>query len=220
MRGWLRVSWIRSVPILAIGLAWTWSAAAEPGRHLIYAHGRIVQIEQQRRPRHPEFGFYELDPILDAFRQRGFTVTSDLRPRDQSLGDAADRVVAQVRTLLRAGVPARRIAIVGASMGGYVTLLAATRLREPELRVAVLGVCLSERVQALQKEEGQLPSGRILAIRERSDALTESCAAWVPARAPQGLRDAREQVLDTGLRHGFLYRPLPEWVEPVVAWTR
>jgi hypothetical protein len=27
-------------------------------------------------------------------------------------------------------------------------------------------------------------------------------------------------VLDTGLGHGFLFRPVPEWVEPVVAWAR
>jgi hypothetical protein len=29
----------------------------------------------------------------------------------------------------------------------------------------------------------------------------------------------REILLDTGLRHGFLYRPLREWVEPVVDWA-
>lgn len=23
----------------------------------------------------------------------------------------------------------------------------------------------------------------------------------------------------TGLAHGFLYRPLPEWVDPVVEWA-
>jgi len=30
---------------------------------------------------------------------------------------------------------------------------------------------------------------------------------------------AREMVLNTGLSHGFFYRPLPEWVDPVVAWA-
>lgn len=38
-------------------------------------------------------------------------------------------------------------------------------------------------------------------------------AAWRCGRV------ARELVLDTGLRHGFLYRPLPAWVEPVARWA-
>jgi pimeloyl-ACP methyl ester carboxylesterase len=160
-----------------------------------------------------------LDQILDTFRERGFEVTSVLRPREQSVDEAAGRVVAQVRALRQAGVPATHITILGASMGGYVTLLAATRLREPELRVAVLGVCLSERVQALQAREGRPPEGHLLAIREQSDTLTESCAPWSPTQAPRSLRSAREQMLHTGLRHGFLYRPLTEWVEPVLEWA-
>jgi hypothetical protein len=28
----------------------------------------------------------------------------------------------------------------------------------------------------------------------------------------------REIVLRTGLGHGFIYRPLPEWVNPAVEW--
>lgn len=195
-------------------------APAAPTRHLIYLHGRIVQLQQQRRPLHPEFGPYELDQIADAFRKRGFQVTSDVRPKDASVSAAADQVVAQAQALLRAGVPAERITIVGASMGGHITLLAAARLREPALRIAVLGVCLSERVQALQAEEGRPPSGHVLTIREQSDTLTEDCVPWTPARAPQGLRDARERVVHTGLGHGFLYRPLPEWLEPVLDWAR
>ena len=39
-------------------------------RHLIYLHGRIVQEQQSARPRHPQFGYYELEEILDAFRDR------------------------------------------------------------------------------------------------------------------------------------------------------
>ncbi len=32
-------------------------------------------------------------------------------------------------------------------------------------------------------------------------------------------RVAREIVVHTGLGHGFLYRPLPEWLNPVVEWA-
>ena len=29
----------------------------------------------------------------------------------------------------------------------------------------------------------------------------------------------KEIELNTGLKHGFLYKPLAEWVEPVVRWA-
>jgi hypothetical protein len=34
-----------------------------------------------------------------------------------------------------------------------------------------------------------------------------------------GLPAVREIVLRTGLGHGFLYRPLPEWMTPALAWA-
>ncbi|HEY7923126.1 MAG TPA: hypothetical protein VII62_08090, partial [Vicinamibacteria bacterium] len=50
------------------------SAGEPPARHLIYLHGRIVQEQQSARPKHPEFGYYELDRIVETFEKRGFTV--------------------------------------------------------------------------------------------------------------------------------------------------
>ena len=35
------------------------------------------------------------------------------------------------------------------------------------------------------------------------------------ASRPGGSRSS-----DTGLRHGFLYRPLSEWMGPVIRWAR
>lgn len=49
-------------------------------RHLIYLHGRIVQEQQSARPRHPQFGYDELEKILEAFRERGFDVSGEIRP--------------------------------------------------------------------------------------------------------------------------------------------
>jgi hypothetical protein len=94
---------------------------------LIYLHGRIVQEQQSARPRHPRFGYYELEGILAAFRDRGFVVSGEIRP------------------------------------------------------------------------------------------MTRSCPSWT--NDPSSGLAAREIVLATGLGHGFLYRPLPEWVDPVVEWA-
>jgi pimeloyl-ACP methyl ester carboxylesterase len=188
-------------------------------RHLIYLHGRIVQDRQSPRPQHPRFGFYELEKIRDTFEDRGFTVSAEIRPESISVSDAADRVVEQVRELLDSGVPAERITVVGASMGAGIALLASTRLQNPDLRFAVLGTCLATNVPYLESREGRAPSGKILAIREASDDVVGPCPRWEEALSPGPSRVVREIVLDTGLSHGFLYRPLPEWVDPVVDWA-
>jgi len=190
-----------------------------PPRHLIYLHGRIVQEQQSARPLSPQFGYYELGKILDAFRDRGFVVSGEIRPKPATVSDAADRVVGQVRLLLASGVTADHVTVVGGSMGAAIALLAAARLRDPEVRFAVLGACLSGSVRGLVNDEGNAPGGHVLAIREASDETTTPCPAWTGDAGAAPALVAREIVLDTGLGHGFLYRPIPEWVDPVAAWA-
>jgi pimeloyl-ACP methyl ester carboxylesterase len=195
------------------------TAQEAAARHLIYLHGRIVQDQQSARPRHPRFGYYEVEAILAAFRKRGFAVSGEIRPKSASVAESADRVATQVRLLLDSGVPADHVTVVGASMGAGIALVAAARLHEPGLRFAILGACLSENVRAMTARGGRGPSGHVLSIREASDEATEPCAPWKndPGRFPS--LEAREKVLHTGLAHGFLYCPLPEWVDPVVEWA-
>jgi hypothetical protein len=59
----------------------------------------------------------------------------------------------------------------------------------------------------------------VLSIREASDDTTEPCPFWEDPSSPKAQLRVREIVLHTGLGHGFLYRPLPEWVGPVVDWA-
>ncbi|MDQ2979369.1 MAG: hypothetical protein M3R62_09115 [Acidobacteriota bacterium] len=195
------------------------AAEASPPRHLIYLHGRIVQSQQSARPRHPQFGYYELESILGAFRDRGFVVSGEIRPRAASVSGSANQVVAQVRRLLESGVPADRVTVVGASMGAGIALVASARLQNPNLRFCVLGACLSESVRGLLADEGKAPSGHLLSIREASDDSTGACPPWKNDVESRSRLIVRELVLDTGLGHGFLYRPLPEWVDPVVEWA-
>jgi pimeloyl-ACP methyl ester carboxylesterase len=142
-----------------------------------------------------------------------------MRPKDASLIVSAERVVGQVQRLLASGVPASRITVVGASMGAAIALRASQRLQNPDLRYCVLGACLSQSVPLLLAEYGKRPAGRVLAIRETSDETSEPCPTWSGDVGPQATLVVREIVVNTGLRHGFLYRPLPEWVDPVVEWA-
>jgi pimeloyl-ACP methyl ester carboxylesterase len=192
---------------------------ATRSRHLIYLHGRIVQEQQSARPRHPQFGYYELEKILDAFRDRGFDVSGEIRPKAASLSESADRVVAQVRRLLESGVPADHVTVVGASMGAAIAFRASAQLQNPDVRFCVLGACLSESVRGLLADEGKAPSGHVLSIREATDDSTGACKPWKNDLDSRSLLVAREILVDTGLSHGFLYRPIPEWVNPVLEWA-
>jgi hypothetical protein len=195
------------------------SRADASARHLIYLHGRIVQDTQSARPRSPRFGYYELDRIRDTFRSRGFFVTAEIRPREASVSDSADHVVEEIRRLLASGVPPDHVSVVGASMGASIAFLAWARLQSPEVRFCTLGACLSENVRALLRGGRKAPLGPLLAVREASDDYTEPCPAWGEDRESASRVHAREIVLHTGLAHGFLYRPLPEWVDPVAEWA-
>lgn len=207
------------VAALVLGSAGSGAAEAPPPRHLIYLHGRIVQEQQSARPKHPQHGYYELDKILGTFRDKGFVVSGELRSKSASVVDSAGRLVAQVKKLIASGVPADHITVVGASMGGGIALLASARLQNPAVRFCILGACASEGVVRLVATEGKRPAGRILAIRESSDETTGGCPPWEDDPAAGPALTVRELVIDTGLHHGFLYRPLPEWVNPVVEWA-
>lgn len=176
-----------------------------------------MQTQQNARARHETFGHYELEAIANAFRKEGFVVTAEVRPREQTVEEAAAAVAAQVRSLRMARVPADHITVVGASMGAAITYQAAALIADPKVRFVVMGSCITEQIQRL-KASGQAPSGNMLAIREESDQLTAGCQAWKAYAQPAFA--AHEIVIDTGKDHGFLYRPFPEWVEPAVRFAR
>lgn len=180
-------------------------------RWLFYVHGRILEL-QGRDATSPDFGRYEYDAILKAFAGRGFEVVSEVRTEADSAGFPA-RLAEQVGRLRKAGVPAERITVVGASKGGFLALQAAAELQHPGLSFVVLAGCGPGSV-----ELGARLRGRVLSIYDEPDRFRPSCRATFEA-APL-LTAARELVLKLGHDHGLLYRPYPEWLEPAARWAR
>jgi hypothetical protein len=203
-----------AVALLLAGVLESVPATPNPAaRYLIYLHGRIIE-EQGRQAVSPEFGRYEYDKILDALVARGFTVIAELRGPDAG-EPFAETVAGQVRTLLKGGVPADHIAVVGFSKGGGLTVAAAARAAEAGVSYAVLAGCSQE--PAWVARWAPALRGRMLSLYDRSDRFKPSCAPLF--ERAKGLGATREVELNTGLDHGLFYAPRSEWLDPLVAWA-
>lgn len=178
---------------------------------VIYLHGRIIE-EQGPAAMSAEYGAYLYQAILDSLRAGGFQVLSEVRPQGTDVDQYAKRVADQVDSLLAAGVPARRIAVVGFSKGGGIAIRASARLHRADLTFVFMASC----------GEGEAPNlavaGRILSVYETSDSLGRSCASLF-AKALNGTV-SKEDRITTGLKHGAFYQPRREWLEPVRLWIR
>ncbi len=178
--------------------------------YLIYLHGRIIE-EKGLRPTSPEFGVYEYEKILADFASRGFVVISEPRPRGTDPGAYADKIVGQVRALLRAGVPPEHIAVVGFSKGGGIALLTASRLAAPKVNFVILAGCGDG-----PSPEASRLQGRILSMFDASDDRATTCKkTFAQAKGPLV---QEEVVLKLGTGHGAFYRP-GDWIGKVAGWV-
>jgi hypothetical protein len=179
--------------------------------YVFYLHGAIVE-DQGIRPVSPEFGVYEYEAILDALAAEGFVVVSEPRPKGTDGREYAQKLVRQIEELIAAGVPARRISVVGFSKGGGIAVAASSLLGNEDVRFVFLATCASW----IRNWPELILRGHILSIYEESDPVGRSCEA---AFANSDIRpEFRELKLQLGERHGTFYRPRPEWLDPVLDW--
>ena len=188
------------------------SAVDTASRYLIYLPGRIVQAGNTR-PGSPKFGVYEYEQILDTFKQRGFKVISEARDQDTDVERYAAILADEIRALLIAGVPAKHITVVGASQGSWIAMLTSTYLQNRNVNFVLIAACSAD--PAFLKMVNLY--GNVLSIYEKTD-LAQSCADY--RRDATGVRDWKEVEINTGLKHGFLFRPLKEWTDPAIAWAK
>jgi pimeloyl-ACP methyl ester carboxylesterase len=180
-------------------------------RYVIYLHARIVE-EAGRRPADSTFGTYEYDAILDSLRRPGIVVLSDQRPPRADSDSFAAHVAQQVDSLMRLGVPPQAITVMGFSKGGWIAILAASRLQNPTISFVFMGACGP---WAFQPDLHV--AGRLLSLYETSDSLGVSCAPMFAHRSPGS--PVREIALSLGLGHGTFFQPRAAWLLPALAWA-
>jgi hypothetical protein len=185
----------------------------DPGaRYLFYLHGRVVE-EKGIRPDDPRYGIYEYEQILDAFKNLGFTVISEARPKGTDVKQYASQTAGQIRGLLDAGVPARLITVVGASKGAVIAMVTSTLLRNRDVNFVLMSNC-NDWVQ--QNFEIDL-YGNVLSIYDINDEFGQTCRKLFDSST--GLNRHGEVELKIGTGHAILYKPMKEWVDLVVEWA-
>ena len=184
-------------------------------RYAFYLHGAIIQ-EKGINAVSEQYGKYEYTNILFALQKQGFNVISEARRKDTEVADYAAKIARQVGQLLEAGVPAKRITVIGASLGAYMTLEAAKLIENPEIKYVLLGLCGDYAVNLFMPSAGSF-QGNFFSIFERSDSKG-SCAP-IFTKLPKGSAFT-ELELNMGNEHGFLYKPYDDWVKPLAEFAK
>lgn len=182
-------------------------------RYLFYLHGIIVENEGIR-PTSPRFGVYEYEQILETLAGKGFVVISEARPRGTIVTEYAAKVIGQINKLLKAGVAPQHITIVGASRGGGIAIAVSSQLRNRDVNFVIMAACGDFDIYKTFRTDLW---GNVLSIYDYKDTVS-SCQSFFD-KSKTGLGRHREIVTKLGVGHGLLFRPLKEWVDPVVEWA-
>ncbi|HET9135495.1 MAG TPA: serine hydrolase domain-containing protein, partial [Candidatus Kapabacteria bacterium] len=144
-----------------------------------------------------------------------FIVFSEIRPKNTD-ASYSKKIVHQIDSLIATGVEPSAITVVGTSKGGYLTKILSSTLKNSAMNFVLIGCCNPNDV----KENPDIHlCGNILSIRETSDSLSYTCVPQKEySKAP--IPHFKEIVLSTGIHHAYVYKALPEWIEPSIAWAK
>ncbi|RXR34792.1 alpha/beta hydrolase [Flavobacterium piscinae] len=182
--------------------------------YIFFLHNRFLE-EHELNEAHPEFGRVEYKEIVGEFEKNGFKVITEKRNGNVNARDYAVGIVNQIDSLLKKGVEPKRITIVGTSKGGYIAQYVSTLANNSELNF-VFVACFRN------SDLIEIPEinfcGNILNIYEKTDPFGVS-ALKRKENSSCEIRHFKEIELNTKMGHGFLFKPLKEWIKPTIKWA-
>ena len=181
--------------------------------HLFFFHNRFLETHSLEEA-HAEHGKVAYKEILSTFKEAGYVVHSKQRAGNVNARDYAQGIVQQIQSLIATGVSPEKITVVGTSKGGYIAQYVSTLLANPSLNYVFIGSYQDTDLEQIPEIQF---CGRILNIYEQSDPYGVS-AKKRAASSSLKVTDYQDVELNTGLGHGFLFRAMPEWLEPSIAW--
>ncbi|WP_417558855.1 alpha/beta hydrolase [Mesoflavibacter zeaxanthinifaciens] len=183
-------------------------------RYVFFLHNRFLE-EHGINELHPEFGRTEYKEILAEFEKSGLKVISEKRNGNVNALEYATGIVNQIDSLITNGIESEKITVVGTSKGGYIAQYVSTLANNPKLNFVFVG---SFRNSDLENIPEINFCGNILTIYEKTDLFGVS-AIERKENSTCEIKNFEEIELNTGMGHGFLFKPLKEWIEPSIKWA-
>ncbi|QSW89542.1 alpha/beta hydrolase [Flavobacterium endoglycinae] len=182
--------------------------------YIFFLHNKFVE-EHNLNEFHPEYGKAEYNEILNSFRKDNFIVLSEIRSKNTNVPNYAKKIVKQIQELLKKGVAPNKITVIGTSKGGYIAQYVSTYLANPNVNFVFIG-CFRD--VDIEKIPDINFCGNILTIYEKSDIYGVS-AIRRKETSKLKINHFKEVELNTGLKHGFLFKALDGWIVPCKKWA-
>lgn len=187
---------------------------SQKDKYIFFLHNRFLEEHELNEP-HPEYGRMEFKEIIADFEAFGFNVFSEKRTGNVSAREYAMGLIRQIDSLIQLGINPNDITVVGTSKGGYIAQYVSTLANNPDLNFVFVA---SYRESDIEEIPEINYCGNILTIYEKSDPFGVSALKrWKMSTCPSG--HFKEIELNTGLGHGFLFKPLDEWMRPTKKWA-
>ncbi len=181
-------------------------------KHIFYLHGRIIEI-QGINAVSEQFGPYQYSTIVDSLENTGAIVHAEVRSADTDFQQYCEKTSREIDQLVAGGVNPADITIIGASKGAMMAMLISHLNQNP-----VNYVLLGANSDYLEQTYDWNLRGNILGIYEKSDKIGGKDYQYWIDRSPDAVSFQQLQI-DTGLGHGFLYNPIPQWFQPAMTWA-
>lgn len=183
-------------------------------RFIFFLHNRFLE-EHELNELHPEFGRTEYNKIIAEFEKNGLKVFSEKRNGNVNAREYAVGIVNQIDSLIKSGTESRKITIVGTSKGGYIAQYVSTLANNPDLNFVFIASFRNSDIENISEINY---CGNILTIYEKSDPFGVSALERKNTSSCE-IKHFEEIELNTGMGHGFLFKPLKEWIEPTIKWA-
>lgn len=189
---------------------------SEPDDRIIFfIHNRFLEVHQLDEL-HPQYGRTEYKEIIREFEDNEFKVISEIRTGNVNARNYAETVVRQIDSLILIGIEAKKITVIGTSKGGYIAQYVSTLANNPNLNFVFIASFRNQDIESIPEINY---CGNILNIYEKTDPFGVS-AIERKHNSTCHIKNYKDIELNTGLGHGFLFKPLKEWIAPSVNWAK
>ncbi len=183
-------------------------------RFIFFLHNRFLE-EHGLNELHSEFGRTEYNEIIAEFEKSGLNVISEKRNGNVNARDYAIGIITQIDSLIKTGIKPQKITVVGTSKGGYIAQYVSTLANNPNLNFVFIASFRNNDIQNIPEINY---CGNILTIYEKSDPFGVSSLERKKTSNCE-VKCFKEIELNTGMGHGFLFKPLKEWIKPTIKWA-